>query len=175
VHDGSQLPDHPASRSETCGCCDRTRFEAQGYTGTTLAVQIFLFLYCSHAGPHVNTRGLSTGDRFMRQTHQFLAAILMSISVMAIAPAGAAQAKQIDAQISANLGAPQQADAATSTNRNRESLQAAQPGKKTNSMKGSRHARHVAQVTQTANGKATRRAIAIRRARAAKAKQEKNT
>ena len=111
----------------------------------------------------------------MRQTHQLLAAILMAISVMAIAPAGAAQGKQIDAQISANLGGPQQADAATSTNRNCESLQAAEPGKKTNSMKGSRHARHVAQLTQTAKGKAIRRAIAIRRARAAKAKQEKNT
>jgi hypothetical protein len=104
----------------------------------------------------------------MRQINQLFALVLTSIALTAVTPASATQANR---QTSARAGAAEQSDAAITNNLNRESLQAAQAGKQPGFTKASPRPRQTAQLTKGGKGKAIRRAIAIRRARAAKAKK----
>ena len=106
----------------------------------------------------------------MSQIHQLFAAVIAVCVAAAVTPASA-QAISADRQISATADAVQHSDSATTDKLNRENLRSAPSGKTLGSSKSAARPDQTAQVTRSAKNRAIRRAIAIRRARAAKAKK----
>lgn len=88
----------------------------------------------------------------MKKFHQLFAVVLGACTLSMVVPASAAQGKAADRQTPAITGAVEHSDA----------------------KKGAERPHQTAQLSQSAKGKAIRRAIAIRRARAAKAKKAAN-
>ena len=86
----------------------------------------------------------------MRKIHQLFAVVLAAYALSMVVPASAAQGKAADRQTSATTGAVEHSD----------------------TKKAAKHPHQTAQLSRTAKGKAIRRAIAIRRARAAKQKKQ---
>ena len=106
----------------------------------------------------------------MNQIHQLFAVMITVCAVAAVTPASA-QAKSADRQISATNDADQQSDSAPADKLTRKNMRAAQDEKNSRSTKSAVRPHQTAQVTRSAKNQAIRRAIAIRRARTAKAKK----
>ena len=106
----------------------------------------------------------------MSQIHQLFVAMVAFCLVAVVTPASP-QANSADRQISATADAVQHSGSATTDRRNRENLRPAQSGNTRGSTKSAARADQTAQVTRSGKNRAIRRAIAIRRARAAKAKK----
>lgn len=85
----------------------------------------------------------------MRKIHQLFAVVLAASALSLVVPASAAEGKAADRQISATTGAVEHSDTKKAANRPHQT----------------------AQLSRSAKEKAIRRAIAVRRARAAKAKK----
>lgn len=104
---------------------------------------------------------------FMGKIHLLFAVILATCVVSVIMPASAAQGRQT----SATTGAVEHSDTVTKESLNRRSLREAQAGKKPGFAKAATVAHQTAQLSRSAKNGTIRRAIAVRRARAAKAKK----
>ena len=85
----------------------------------------------------------------MRKFHQLFAVVLAACALSMVVPASAAQGMASDRQTSATTGAVEHS----------------------NTKKAAERPHQTAQLSRSAKGKAIRRAIAVRRARAAKAKK----
>lgn len=102
---------------------------------------------------------------------QELIAVVIAICVVAAVTPAAAQAKSATRPISAAVDAVQHSDSAATDKLNRENLRPAQLGKTWGSTKSAARPDRTAQVARSGKNRAIRRAIAIRRARAAKARK----
>ena len=103
----------------------------------------------------------------MRRIHQLFSVAVAACAVLVVVPASATPGKAADSQTSATTGAVEH----SGKDLNQESLHAAQMGGERSSMKDATRPHQTAQLSRSAKNKAIRRAIAIRRARAAKAKK----
>ena len=103
----------------------------------------------------------------MRDIHQLFAVVLAACAVSVITPASAAAAKSADRQSSETAGAV--GDTVATEDLKGAGLQTIAPGKEGSTKVSRSH--HTAQLSSSAKSKAIRRAIAIRRARARKAKK----